>query len=118
MIKNNTVLINLGNDGKIKLDGSSIWTDTNNMEVQVERIEWEHGFEWDEDNEFGNAVNVWVDHNGPWEIYTDKAFEKAISKLVGCKVQFSEQGMQDHGKAHLEGQLNNGTMTGNERMVA
>lgn len=117
-IRNNTVLMNLGEDGKIKLDGSSIWTDTNNMVVNVERIEWEHGFEWDTENEYPNSVNVWVDHDGPWEIYTDKGFERAISKLIGCDVSFSEQGMQEEGKAHLEGEVNVGMAVGNERMVA
>ena len=117
-IRNNTVLMNLGEDGKIKLDGSSIWTDTNNMVVNVERIEWEHGFEWDDENEYSNSVNVWVEHSGPWEIYTDKGFERAISKLVGCEVSFSEQGMQEPGKAHLEGEINQGVAVGNERMVA
>ena len=115
---NNTVLMNLGKDGEIKLDGSSIWTDTNNMVVNVERIEWEHGFEWDDENEYPNAVNVWVDHDGPWEIYTDKGFERAISKLVGCEVSFSEQGMQEPGKAHLEGEIKQGLAVGNERQVA
>jgi len=90
--------------GSIKLNGSSIWTDTSNMEVKVERIELEHGFDWDEDNEYPKSVNVWVEHNGPWEIYTDRAFEKAISKIVGCELMFSEQGMQEPGKAHLEGE--------------
>ena len=117
-IRKNTLLMNLGKDGVIKLDGSSIWMQTKNMVVSVERIEWEYGYEWDVDEEYSTTINVWVDHNGPWEIYTDKGFEKAISKLVGCDVSFSEQGMQEPGKAHLEGEIKQGMAVGNERMVA
>ena len=122
MIKNNTVLINLGDEGKIKLDGSSIWMDgsvkSNQITVNVDRIEWEHGYDWDTENEYPNSVNVWVDHDATKDIYTDKSFAKAISKLIGVEVYWSEHGMQDHGKAHLEGQMNDtciGPMTGRSR---
>ena len=48
-------------------------------------------------------------HNGPWTIYTDSGFEKAISDIVGMEVTFSEQGMQEDGRAHLEGAVDSPT---------
>lgn len=50
-------------------------------------------------------ADVYVNHDGPWEIYTDTGFEKAISKIVGFEASWSEQGLQQEGKAHLEGQV-------------
>ena len=43
-------------------------------------------------------------HNGPWTIYTDSGFEKAISEIVGFEVG-PEQGMQDDGMASMEGNI-------------
>jgi len=50
----------------------------------------------------GEDGYVYVTHNGPWEIYTDTGFEKAISELVGFPVIWTEQGMQEDGMASLE----------------
>ena len=50
-------------------------------------------------------IEVTVEHDGPWTIYTDSGFEKAISDMIGTEVEFSEQGMQEDGRAHLEGSL-------------
>lgn len=43
-----------------------------------------------------------VEHTGPWQIYTDTGFEKAIGDMVGFAVSFTEQGMQRNGVASLE----------------
>jgi hypothetical protein len=48
------------------------------------------------------CVSVNVMHNSEWDIYTDSAFESAISEAVGFKVRFTEQGMQDDGFASME----------------
>jgi hypothetical protein len=48
-------------------------------------------------------VEVVVEHDGPWTVYTDSGFEKHISEMIGMEVTFSEQGMQEDGRAHLEG---------------
>ena len=85
----------------IKLAGDSIWTDTNNMSVNVTGINTFKP-EWDEAD--STYRMVYVEHNGPWDIYTDSGFEKAISKIVGFKVMFTEQGMQENGIASLEGE--------------
>ncbi len=52
------------------------------------------------DNEVG--VMVTVAHDSDWDIYTDTAFETAISKALGFDVRFTEQGMQDVGLASME----------------
>ena len=63
--------------------------------VHVNTVSVTRGFDWDDDNEYPNALSVYVEHDGPYEIYTDTGFEKAISQMIGQEVSFSEQGMQD-----------------------
>jgi hypothetical protein len=92
----------------IPLAGDSIWMDRADQsvdEVYVTEISVRLG---DEDDEDDNTISVHVAHDGPYEIYTDSGFEKAISKLISMDVQFSEQGMQDDGDAHLEGYIGTG----------
>ena len=59
------------------------------------------GYMDDEPDEGYRSVNV--EHDGPWTIYTDSGFEKAISQMVGFEVSFTEQGMQEDGMASMEG---------------
>ena len=82
---------------QVKLAGDSIWDkeDTNPPMVTIT------DYEMVEDRE--GYVEVVVEHDGPWSIYTDTGFEKHISDMIGMDVQFSEQGMQEDGRAHLEG---------------
>ncbi len=47
-------------------------------------------------------VQVTVAHDSDWDIYTDTAFERAISEALGFRVRFTEQGMQDEGHASME----------------
>jgi len=47
-------------------------------------------------------VSVSVEHDSEWNIYTDSAFEAAISSVLGRDVTFTEQGMQDDGCASME----------------
>ncbi len=81
----------------VELAGDSIW---------IEREDWEgdHVTVGDITVEHNNDgyFEVHVEHNGPWEIYTDKGFEAGISKIIGRDVKWSEQGMQAPGVAHLE----------------
>jgi len=53
---------------------------------------------------FDNEVNVQVSvgHDSDWDIYTDTAFERAISDALGFTVHFTEQGMQDDELASME----------------
>ncbi len=55
--------------------------------------------QYDED-EHWTQVNV--EHDTTWEIYTDSAFETAISDAVGFAVRFTEQGMQEDNYASME----------------
>jgi hypothetical protein len=37
-----------------------------------------------------------------WRMYTDSGMEKAVSTLLGYRVHFTEQGMQNNGRASME----------------
>lgn len=80
----------------VELAGDSIWDreTPNPQSVTVTDYEME---------EEDGYVHVKVMHDGPWTIYTDTGFEKAISEMIGMKVTFTEQGMQQEGVASLEG---------------
>jgi hypothetical protein len=52
------------------------------------------------EQEFYTMVNV--AHDSTWDIYTDSAFEEAISNAVGFVVTFTEQGMQEDELASME----------------
>jgi hypothetical protein len=81
----------------VELAGDSIWDreTPNPKTVTVTDYEIE-----EEDDGY---MHVKVMHDGPWTIYTDTGFEKAISEMIGMKVSFTEQGMQQEGIASLEG---------------
>jgi len=81
----------------ISLRGDSIWNreGKNPESVNVTEVTVE--------DEGDNYAHVNVKHDGPWTIYTDTGFEKAISEIVGFEVSFTEQGMQEEGIASLEG---------------
>ena len=84
----------------IQLRGDSIWDkDGKNPEsVNITTIT----IAKDEDDKNGYA-HISVAHDGPWTVYTDSGFEAEVSKIVGFKVSFTEQGMQEEGEASLEG---------------
>lgn len=77
--------------------GDSIWGDTAKRRVKVSGI-----------SVVTNAydgelyVNVNVEHNSTWDIYTDSGFEKEISEALGFAVGFTEQGMQEDEMASME----------------
>lgn len=52
------------------------------------------------EQEYYTQVNV--THDSTWDIYTDSAFETAISEAVGFAVSFTEQGMQEDNYASME----------------
>ena len=87
----------------VELAGDSIWDKEgtkNPNSIEVKDIVVHAPFDVEDGDNF---VEVSVNHNGPWTIYTDTGFEAEISKLVGFKVKFTEQGMQEEGVASLEG---------------
>lgn len=92
----------------VELAGDSIWDrdGSNPKSVQVSSVTIENPYEpggYMDDDEDDGYRKVSVEHDGPWTIYTDSGFEAAISKMVGFKVVFTEQGMQEDGMASMEG---------------
>ena len=83
----------------ISLRGDSIWDEDGKNPESVNVTEVSIDKDMDEDD----YAHVSVSHDGPWTVYTDSGFEAEISKIVGFDVQFTEQGMQEEGKASLEG---------------
>ena len=89
---------------EVKLAGNSIWDREGKNPKEVEILGYTvHNPYEDEPEEDDGYRSVTVEHDGPWTIYTDSAFENWISDLVEFDVEWSEQGMQEDGMAHLEG---------------
>ena len=80
---------------EVPLAGDSMWDDGDNPKSVMVT---DYKFDKDEEGD----ISLHVMHDGPWTIYTDTGFEKAISNIVGHEVDFSEQGLQRDGIAHLE----------------
>ena len=85
----------------VECDGTSIWMDTRGKTVKVKSITVET-FEDDVNDYMHDYKHILVEHDAEWEIYTDRGFERAISKALGYDVTFTEQGMQERGKASME----------------
>ena len=95
---------------EVELAGDSIWDreGENPKSVKVSKIEVENPYEpggYMDDDEDDGYRKVDVEHDGPWTIYTDSGFAKAISEIVGFEVDFTEQGMQNDGMASMEGTM-------------
>lgn len=88
---------------QVKLAGDSMWDKDGSNPEMVTITDYEV-------SEEGDYVSVTVEHDGPWTVYTDSGFEKAVSDMIGMDVEFSEQGMQQDGVAHLEGSTKNESM--------
>ena len=107
---------------EVPLAGDSIWDKEGNnpKSVKVSQIEVENPFEpggfldGDEDDGYRK---ISVTHDGPWTIYTDSGFAKAISKMVKMNVDFTEQGMQKDGLADMETTQPYGKMEAEEQVV-
>jgi len=91
----------------VQLAGDSIW-DCELEAVTVTSIHIHETFDEDGDSSIHIAVCYDVDGvdgadvEGSWRLYTDTGFEEAISELLGTRVFFTEQGMQDDGYASME----------------
>ena len=95
---------------EVELAGDSIWDKEgeNPAKVMVMSITIENPYEpggYMDDDEDDGYRKVDVEHDGPWSIYTDSGFAKAISEIVGFEVDFTEQGMQNDGMASMEGTM-------------
>ena len=94
----------------VPLAMDSIWDEDkeNPKQVMVKSITVENPYEpggFLDDDEDDGYRQVNVEDDGPWHIYTDSGFEKAISGMVGFNVDFTEQGMQQDGMASMEGNM-------------
>ena len=94
------MLTEINKNFAVQCDGTSIWGDTRGRTVNVECIVVET-FE-DDDDYMRGYKHILVVHDSTWDIYTDRGFERAISDAVGFDVQFTEQGMQEDGRASME----------------
>ena len=93
----------------IPLAGDSGYEEVKNLkQVKVDFVVIQNPYDdADEGDEDDGFRYVKVQHDGPWAIYTDSGFEKAISKIVGFEVDFTEQGLQQDGLADMEGFMKN-----------
>ncbi len=81
----------------IETAGDSLWRDSGSEIISIHSITTRE-YDLGDDHYF----DVYVRHDSDWTIYTDSAFERAISDAIGHEVRWSEQGMQEDGFAHLE----------------
>ena len=80
----------------------------NPKQVKVDHVVIQNPYDdADEGDEDDGLRYVKVQHDGPAEIYTDSGFTKAISKIVGFEVDFTEEGLQQDGLADMEGIMKN-----------
>jgi hypothetical protein len=100
----------------VELAGDSIWRYEGPSTVTVTAIDvqrytqedidcYRADFDESDDDDFakvGDVSFITVEHDTTWNIYTDSGFATAISKVLGFDVHFTEQGMQDDGKASME----------------
>ena len=82
-------------DFTVTCNGTSLWGHTAGRKVRVT------GATVIESADMG-FMHVSVEHDSDWDIYTDTAFEAAMSTALGFEVHFTEQGMQEHGLASME----------------
>jgi len=85
----------------IRPSGQSVWADKADIPsvINVESIMISHYPDMDD------YVELTMEHDGPWEIYTDKAVEAALEKTLGMpsgSIKWSEQGQQEEGRAHFD----------------
>ena len=81
----------------IETAGDSLWRDSGSEIISIHSITTRE-YALGDDHYF----DVYVRHDSDWTIYTDSAFERAISDAIGREVRWSEQGAQEDGFAHLE----------------
>jgi hypothetical protein len=86
-------------DGTVVLAGDGLWGAEAGRTVRVSAVSVLEVQYADEDY---TSTMVNVEHNSTWDIYTDSAFEAAVSAALGLEVTFTEQGMQEDNLASME----------------
>ena len=105
MLESNTQTIEFGSPVSVLLAGDSIWSDSTPASVNVSALIVKT---YTDTRDSDTWLSVTAQHDGPWDIYTDSAFGPAVRGLLtqyGLPVKycdFSEQGMQADGAAHLD----------------
>lgn len=91
------VAINFACDFTVTTAGDGYWDCEAGRKVHVTNICVIH-------NAFEDNISTQVNvtHNSTWDVYTDTAFEAAISDALGFAVSFTEQGMQEDNYASME----------------
>ena len=95
-------------DDVVTLAGDSIWdctlTDADDLRITDIYI---FDTDWGDDTT-SRSIAVYYTVNGEeeyeesWRIYTDTGFADTVSELLGEDIYFTEQGMQDDGRASME----------------
>lgn len=91
---------------KVKLSGKSLWGAEKGFAICTEanvEFHFDNG-DLDETNQHTPYyIQIFINHNRSWEIYTDKAFERGVSQILTkilkkgkVTVFFTEQGMQEN----------------------
>jgi hypothetical protein len=96
-------------DVRATLAGDSIWdcTFTDADELRIKDIYINEGTAGS-DYESWKHIAVYYTVNGEeefeesWRIYTDSGFADCVSELLGEETYFTEQGMQEDGRASME----------------
>jgi GTP:adenosylcobinamide-phosphate guanylyltransferase len=90
----------------VVLAGDSIWDCT----LKTVCITGIHITETDYDGDGDISTHIAVvynvngneDYEDSWRLYTDSGFAEVVSKLLGCDVSYTEQGMQQDNYASME----------------
>ena len=105
MLESNTQTIEFGSPVSVLLAGDSIWSDSTPASVNVSALIVKT---YVDDRDGDTWLSVTAHHDGPWDIYTDSAFGSAVRGMLEANgysityCDFSEQGMQADGAAHLD----------------
>jgi len=96
-------------DVRADIAGDSIWDCelTNADDVRIHTICVTEGVPGGDYDSY-RSVNVCYEVNGDdapegsWRLYTDEGFADTVSELLGERIYFTEQGMQEDGVASME----------------
>jgi hypothetical protein len=96
-------------DVRADIAGDSIWdcTLTAADDVRINTICVTEGVVGGDYDSY-KSVNVYYTVNGEeeyedsWRLYTDEGFADTVSELLGERIYFTEQGMQEDGMASME----------------
>ena len=96
-------------DVRATLAGDSIWdcTFTDADELRIKDIYINEGMEGGDYTGYKHiavyyTVNGEEEFEESWRIYTDSGFADTVSELLGEETYFTEQGMQEDGRASME----------------